>query len=645
MHEAYQKFVTALRDGGILDRFPHLADALWLAGRLPATPRTEEVHFEPPPPTVEPERPMDKPIPWRPEPVLVEKPALSVTAPPLRITPLRIELQGAEPEDLQVVVRDTGARTDHPGERVPPGLDIRVPSPPSLAERDRFLRQLKLLRRLHPSVRRRELNLRATIRRFCEEEIPEPIFSPGYDRTLNLTFLVDSSATMDMWRTMACELFQVLDASGVFVHSRALLWSWKEQEETLLPVFSSLEPVPNSGNPCVTPSRLVDELRFSARDVLMLFSDCTARRWYRSDCLAVLRNWARRAHLVIVNPLPARFWARTALEGAARVQMTMSDAGAPNASFRVHSPVGPISPETLRNSLPLPILSPDPAHLHAWARFMALRRRAFPGRLLFPRAAPTLPVQAAPRPEEHQRRLAVFKRQSTPEAVELARLVAASPLINLPIVRLLRKYLLPRVRPSADADNHGYDAEVLLSGLLRVADPVDESQPDQALYAFYDEANRACLLGELPRTRIVEVFEAIGFYIEGESLPPEAGRFDGFVAMLRNPEQALGNELFHVHEVVQIAARVIFRRLGGRYAELLKSRGQPRCLTDLNSALVRAEAAQRRGDLETAIRILSDAAGIATAEAWQEARPLVDELLTVHGGLLRLPALGGGGAG
>lgn len=639
MNEAYQEFVAALRDGGMLNRFPHLADALWLACRLPATPPTEEVQPKPPSPPEEPQRPTQKRPDLPPDPVPLVKAASTVTAPTLCITPLRINLPGAKPEDLQVVVRDTGSAAEHPGERVPPGLDIRVPSPPSLAERDRFVRQLKLLRRLHPSVRRQELNLRATIQRFCEEQIPEPIFSPGYDRTLNLTFLIDSSATMDMWRTMACELFQVLEASGAFVHSRALVWSWTEEQGRLLPTFSSLEPVSASGKPCPATSPVEDELRFSARDVLLLFSDCTARRWYRSDCLAVLQAWASRGHLVIVNPLPTRFWARTALEGAGRIQMTMSDAGAPNACFRVDSPLGPIPPETLNNSLALPILSPEPAHLHAWARFMALRRRAFPGRLLSPRSTPVSPVPTALAPEEHQRRLAVFKRQSTPEAVELARLIAASPLVNLPIIRLLRTYLLPRIRPSANADNHGYDADVLLSGLLHIAKQVDPSQPDRAIYAFHDEANRACLLGELPRSRIQEVFDTIGFYIEGESLPPEAGRFDGFVAMLRNPEQALGNELYHVHEVVQVAASVIFRRLGGHYAELLKSQGQPSCLTDLNAALVRAEAAQRRGDIETAIRVLNDAADISTAEAWQQARPLVDELLAVYAGLLRLPGL------
>ena len=86
--------------------------------------------------------------------------------------------------------------------------------------------------------------------------------------------------------------------------------------------------------------------------------------------------------------------------------------------------------------------------------------------------------------------------------------------------------------------------------------------------------------------------------------------------MLCNPEQAVGDELYRVHEVVQIAARIIFRRLGGPYADLLKTKGQPRFLTALNAALCKADAIRCTDDSAGALRVLDDAYQAAVSEDW-----------------------------
>jgi formylglycine-generating enzyme required for sulfatase activity len=373
--------------------------------------------------------------------------------------------------------------------------------------------------------------------------------------------------------------------------------------------------------------------------VVFLFSDCTAQRWYRADCLEELSQWARRAHLVVVNPLPQRFWTRTALEAAERINLIISQVASPNVAFRVSYPARPTADHALDRTLPLPVLAPDPRHLYAWTRFVALRRRTFPGRLFAGTRSHSTRRAGDQRRLDFRERLAMFKRQASPEAVELARLVAASPVINLPIVRFLRGHLLPRIRSGADPHDCSWDAEVMLSPLLRVAPRVHAVRPDDVLYCFHDEDLRASLLGELPRSRIEEVLEAIGFYVEHESLPLEAGRFHGFVAMLRNPEQAIGDEFYHVHEVVQVAARTIFRRLGGKYADLLKPQGQPRFLTELNTALRKAETARDGGDLAAALRVIDEAREAAAGENWRDARALLDETLRFYRGLLQVPEL------
>jgi hypothetical protein len=276
MNEAYTKLVRALADGGILHRFPDLADAVWLACLGSAPSAAAQPEAEPVIAAAElvelPSTPLVA-LPPSVPPAATPSPA---RPPEFRMTPLHIDLPGAEPEQLEVVVLDPEQRATDPYPRVPPGPQIFVPPPASLPDRDRFVRQLKLLRRLHPSARRSQLDLRATIQRFCDEEIPEPVFSPGFESSLNLTFLLDSSPTMDLWRTMACELFQVLQASGAFVRCRALLWSWEADGQRVRPVFSSLEPTKGESPACLSVSTGEPEVQVSARDVVFLFSDCTA---------------------------------------------------------------------------------------------------------------------------------------------------------------------------------------------------------------------------------------------------------------------------------------------------------------------------------------------------------------------------------
>ncbi len=635
MNDAYRKLIGVLEQGGILNRFPCLADALWLACRRPAErERAEEDLPEPRMSDQEDaETPVVAPLVETP-PKLQPPPRVPAEPPPLGIKPLRITLDAAESDELQAVVPDRRGTA-----QAPPGPAIHVPSPPSLPERDRFARQLKLLRRLHTSVRCRELNLDATLRRFCDEEIPEPVFSAGYERALNLTLLVDQSPTMDLWRNMACEFFGVLEASAAFRRCRALLWSIEIDDGRACASYSPLHSGVARNEPREDTADQASEIEFAARDVVFLFSDCTAQRWSRGDCLAELEGWAQRAHVVVVNPLPQHFWPRTSLERAERVNLHMDQVASPNASFRASSPTRTGVDPTLDRYVPMPIVAPDPGHMYAWTRFMALRRRSFPGRLFSVANSPPQPVDHGGKRFASRERLAMFKRQARPEAVELARLVAASPVINLPIVRLLRTEVLPKGRVGVEPDDCSYDAEVMLSPLLQVVPNIDAPEPDQVMYCFPDEDMRACLVAELPRSRIRDVFDTIGFYIEHEALPPDAGRFDGFVAMLRNPEHAIGDELYRVHEVVQVAARVIFRRLGGMYADLLTSQGQPRFLTELNVALGQVEAARSAGDLATALRILDDAYEAAASKNWQDAKPLLEEQLRFYRGLLRVPDL------
>jgi type VI secretion system protein ImpC len=181
-------------------------------------------------------------------------------------------------------------------------------------------------------------------------------------------------------------------------------------------------------------------------------------------------------------------------------------------------------------------------------------------------APPVEPMAASGTPPPTPReRLERFWGAASPTARRLAGLLAASPAITLPVIRLVRQALLPEARQV-------HEAEVLLGGLLRIADPPGQiaQDPDEVRYDFRDGL-RTLLLDAVPAADALEVLRGVSAYVE-ENLAQGVD----FRAMLADPAAARGSIVPAEGPFARVAAEVLLR-LGGDYARLVTAlpEGQP----------------------------------------------------------------------
>ncbi len=165
-----------------------------------------------------------------------------------------------------------------------------------------------------------------------------------------------------------------------------------------------------------------------------------------------------------------------------------------------------------------------------------------------------LPARTATSPAA---RLSRFWRAASPTARRLAGLLAASPVISLPVIRVVRQALLPEARQV-------HEAEVLLGDVLRVITPPGEAilDPDELRYEFRDGL-RSLLLDAVPSADALTVLEEVSSYVE-EHLDSGVD----FHAVLADPGGAGGALVADESPFARVAADVLLR-LGGDYARLV----------------------------------------------------------------------------
>ena len=121
-----------------------------------------------------------------------------------------------------------------------------------------------------------------------------------------------------------------------------------------------------------------------------------------------------------------------------------------------------------------------------------------------------------------------FRMTASPMARKLAGLLAAAPVINLPVVRLIQETMLPQSRQV-------HVAEVFLGGLLKPLSKIEtDTNPDVVQYDFMADQMREILLKSAPVSDSASVVDAVSQHVAeqlGKSL-------EEFVALLKAPGQA-----------------------------------------------------------------------------------------------------------
>ncbi|TFG40204.1 MAG: hypothetical protein E4H48_07970, partial [Syntrophobacterales bacterium] len=363
MTAALLELAREFRDKGAPELALSLPDALWLAQLFPSAQAderkrgpddidaTKEIH---------PKKRREEEFPSPEKETNFTGQALPATPPPFRIEPFEVDIPHLRPERLPIGML---VPKDHPHAiRRGRGAELAIPAPPSLHRPQDFGRRLKPLRNFRRNPRKHLLDVERTVERICDERIWELVTSHPYDRCLHLTWIMDAGHGMTIWQQMGRELYLAFRDSGVFRDAQAYEWQVDEGwQQSFVPLDASGRP-----NKSRDPS---GRWPLSGRDsLLILFSDCSAGRWYQPDILRQLYELGEQAQLLVVNPLPERMWGRTALGQAEEVDLRAPVPGAParllqacRLGDRPH--VG--SPAT---SLKLAAVATDPDHLLGWSR-------------------------------------------------------------------------------------------------------------------------------------------------------------------------------------------------------------------------------------------------------------------------------------
>ncbi|MFM7512690.1 MAG: SAV_2336 N-terminal domain-related protein, partial [Cyanobium sp.] len=403
---------------------------------------------------------------------------------------------------------------------IPGLLPLQLPQSPLLQDRDALLRLLQPLMRPVPSRQRQWLDETATVEAYAETRLLSPVLRPALEPCFRVIVLLDAGISMRVWQPLAQELRNLLASSHAFAAVDLLRLDPSEE----LPI----------GGGWGDQTTLV-----------LLLSDAAGAHWWDGRMFTQLEHWGRQAPVVLLNMLPFGWWARTALGIAAPVTLCNTLPACANQHYRAE-PLSRWQRLDDPAGLPLPVITLEGQALAIWAGVAmgdsemastgilipdAQERAKRLAEFLLPPQVPAVQEAADPDPAA-ARDLAVsrwqeFQADATAQAQRLLMVMAAAPVLTLPIIRLL---LEAKVK---DASTPLPMAEVLVSGLLRCRVAANPATPQHQLQ-FELEPGVAQLLAErLSPGDTLDVIRAVSDVLERRW--NQLGTGTSFEAILSDP--------------------------------------------------------------------------------------------------------------
>ncbi|MEV0111919.1 SAV_2336 N-terminal domain-related protein [Streptomyces sp. NPDC050844] len=472
------ELIGRLRDGGLDPTAEEVADAVWLAQWLPHASRPGE-----------PDAPQDAAPPRSDgtrEPAGEGDDAAAAEAPepPLRAAgsaDVPLHLPGGTADS-----RDAG-----------PGLPVRAPAAAALPGLLGLQQALRPLRRYAPYPVRPvdgSLDEDATAERFAVTGLLVPVLRAARHRSVDVQLLMDTGPAMAVWEQLVEELRQACEQSGVF------------RDVQVHQLYDNGDGVPlvgtTTGPHSRTRLRSADQLHDPAgRRLTLVVSDCVGPLWQNGAAQRLLRTWPGGSPIAVIQPLPSRLWARTALPAEPGLLTRTPEPGGRTVFDPADEPWEPLP----RGAKAIPVLQPTPEAFAAWARLLAGQGGPVPGWAAWvtPESdgsgAPLAPVPPAGRSDDDL--LRAFRATASPGAMRLAVCLAAAPL-SLPVMQLVQRTMLPDTGPMELA-------EVLLGGLLRQL-PGTEARP----CFVYPARVQELLLSSLDRAAAGLVLKHCSAYVE-----------------------------------------------------------------------------------------------------------------------------------
>jgi hypothetical protein len=386
-----------------------------------------------------------------------------------------------------------------------------------------------------------------------------PALRPAAERWLDLALVIDSSASMTVWRDTVRQYRTAFQSAGVFRRVRA--W-WLDTDTRTGESFLLRDQECTQQASVHSPWEVLDPSR---RQVTLVVSDGLGAAWRDRRMARLLERWAGTNHVSVVQVFPQRLWRRgpnaiasvqirveqPALENR-RFAVRYRHAADPGAGFRHDYGEQPSADD----GVAIPILRFDRRWLEHWVQIV--RGTAgwadvpvmFTGRIAQPQPDSAGEISA-------RARVARFRAEASQEAYELASYLTFAPL-ELSAIRLVQQAMLP-------SSGASHLAEVLSDGLLvRTAGPGERRAADgpPVLYDFHPGV-RDLLRSSVQRTAALSVLRLVTRHVTSQS----GGPVD-ILALIDDPSDEGLTALARSNLRFAKIARSALRGLGGRYADV-----------------------------------------------------------------------------
>ncbi|WP_273249203.1 SAV_2336 N-terminal domain-related protein, partial [Limnospira indica] len=533
-----------------------IADIFWLACHIdqysesvtPPEEASASPGAEPPADSSSSSQPPTEPAPQPPTP------EDSATTPPENLPenqpPAPAASATPQPPQGEIVPKPEPSQTAAGGG----GLPIRVSDAPSLREPLTLARALKPLMRRVSGGRDWVIDEVATSEQIASQGIWIPVLKPRLEPWLDLDLVIEDSLSMLLWRHTLRDLEKLLKNYGIFRDVR--VWSLLTDNPEAVKIRRGIGATAKHQAPR-SPKELIDP---TGRRLVIVVSDCVSKVWREGKMTPILDLWAKRGSMAILQMLPEWMWKRSGLGWEALVRLQGLNPGDWNQNLKVDEFPLWWDEEVAHSVVKVPIFTLEPESVGSWARLLAGKGKVWAAGYLFKYA-------------EHQRRrrrpnsggeLTAEKRvngfRATASRVgrKLAGLLAAAPVITLPVVRLIQENLLKESLPV-------HVAEVFLGGLLQPISEINiDTDPELVQYDFMPGV-RELLLELMPLDETVSVIDEVSGYIAKKFKFDSAKDF--VEAILKNPQQ-LGDGAVQENAIAfaRVTAQVL-RSLGGAYIE------------------------------------------------------------------------------
>jgi alpha-amylase len=457
-------------------------------------------------------------------------------------------------------------------------LPVWLADPPMLTDPLAIIRALKPLLRQSEVGDSRRLDEVATVDQIARTRLWVPILEPEREPWFDIILVVDRGASMHIWHRLITDLERILRRYGAFRDIRVFeIEIDSSSQATDNPIRLRSHP----DHPGHRPSELIDQ---RGRRIAIILSDCAGTYWWDGTLLPMLQTWARAMPTVIWQMLPEWMWERTALGQGTPVSLSNDSPGAANYQLMVRV-LGQNRPDDMRRRVSLPVITTEERNLKNWSLMLAGNRREQTPGFLLPQQGRRIPnakgIQeiARERAERNHKdrdsstdisafidtemeavareRVQRFRQLSSPSARRLIMLLAASPVITLPVIRLIRDSMLYESGSPLPV------AEVFLSGLLQRLPEQEEVQLDQVQYDFIPKVREA-LLEVLPEVETVDVINSVTAAVERRWNQYSEQDFRAF---LMNPNIEAPEGLGGMRSFASVTASIL-EQLGGEYSSL-----------------------------------------------------------------------------